>query len=278
MFDNVLVGVDGRQGGRDAIALARRLCAPEARIALAHVDGVGLDARPRRRPPSSRGSRTRWPRTLSLSGRRWTGAPWPSPPRWLANVRTVSLEFGRESGDIVRCLAEARPRDVEGGSAPTPWGGDLSDYRTLQGIRMPTRAEVYWGALSPRGSFTGADRSPPCASRSSSIRSDRDCGKPTVGRHFSPPRRRIADDGVRPIWRTTMAVYRVARHGAPRDQGANDAHRSGAEAPAAPKPRLKRRMGLWMVIALVVGNMVGSGIFLLPASLAAAAGPVSIFG
>lgn len=50
------------------------------------------------------------------------------------------------------------------------------------------------------------------------------------------------------------------------------------EAPAAPKPRLKRQMGLWMVIALVVGNMVGSGIFLLPASLAAAAGPVSIFG
>jgi hypothetical protein len=42
MFDNVLVGVDGRQGGRDAIALARRLCAPEARIALAHVDGSDL--------------------------------------------------------------------------------------------------------------------------------------------------------------------------------------------------------------------------------------------
>jgi hypothetical protein len=56
---------------------------------------------------------------------------------------TVRLEFD-ESGDIVRCRAEARQRDVEGGSAPTPWGGDLSDYRTLQGIRMPTRAEVYW--------------------------------------------------------------------------------------------------------------------------------------
>ncbi|HET8536059.1 MAG TPA: amino acid permease [Solirubrobacteraceae bacterium] len=33
-----------------------------------------------------------------------------------------------------------------------------------------------------------------------------------------------------------------------------------------------------MATALVVGNMVGSGIFLLPASLSSAAGPVSIFG
>lgn len=41
---------------------------------------------------------------------------------------------------------------------------------------------------------------------------------------------------------------------------------------------LKRTMGLWMATALVIGNMVGSGIFLLPASLAGAAGPVSIIG
>jgi APA family basic amino acid/polyamine antiporter len=37
-------------------------------------------------------------------------------------------------------------------------------------------------------------------------------------------------------------------------------------------------MGLWMATALVVGNMVGSGVFLLPASMADAAGPVSILG
>jgi APA family basic amino acid/polyamine antiporter len=48
--------------------------------------------------------------------------------------------------------------------------------------------------------------------------------------------------------------------------------------PAAAAPKLKRQMGLWMAVALVVGNMVGSGVFLLPASLAAAAGPVSIIG
>ncbi len=39
MFENILVGVDGRQGGRDAIALAKRLAAPHAAITLAHVYG-----------------------------------------------------------------------------------------------------------------------------------------------------------------------------------------------------------------------------------------------
>src|ERR671923_2314132 len=43
-------------------------------------------------------------------------------------------------------------------------------------------------------------------------------------------------------------------------------------------PKLKRSMGLWMATALVVGNMVGSGVFLLPATLAGAAGPVSMLG
>ncbi len=37
MFENVLVGVDGRLGGRDAIALASRLADQGARITLAHV-------------------------------------------------------------------------------------------------------------------------------------------------------------------------------------------------------------------------------------------------
>lgn len=39
MFDNVLVGVDGHQGGRDAIALARQLAAPGARLTLAYIYG-----------------------------------------------------------------------------------------------------------------------------------------------------------------------------------------------------------------------------------------------
>ena len=34
-------------------------------------------------------------------------------------------------------------------------------------------------------------------------------------------------------------------------------------------PELKRDLGTWMSTALVAGNMIGSGVFLLPASLAA---------
>ena len=39
MFRNVLVGVDGHPGGRDAIALASELAAPDGVITLAHVYG-----------------------------------------------------------------------------------------------------------------------------------------------------------------------------------------------------------------------------------------------
>jgi nucleotide-binding universal stress UspA family protein len=42
MFSEVLVGVDGAEGGRDAIALAKQLAHPDAKIALAHVYGAGL--------------------------------------------------------------------------------------------------------------------------------------------------------------------------------------------------------------------------------------------
>ena len=42
MFKNAVVGIDGEQGGRDAVALARQLRGPGGRIALAHIYGVGL--------------------------------------------------------------------------------------------------------------------------------------------------------------------------------------------------------------------------------------------
>jgi APA family basic amino acid/polyamine antiporter len=41
------------------------------------------------------------------------------------------------------------------------------------------------------------------------------------------------------------------------------------------RPKLERSLGLWMATALVVGNMVGSGVFGLPASLAST-GPISL--
>lgn len=40
---------------------------------------------------------------------------------------------------------------------------------------------------------------------------------------------------------------------------------------------MKKQLGIWMLTALVVGNMIGSGVFLLPASLANF-GTISIFG
>jgi L-asparagine transporter-like permease len=43
----------------------------------------------------------------------------------------------------------------------------------------------------------------------------------------------------------------------------------------AETPKLKRALGLWMTTALVLGNVIGSGVFLLPASLASEAGPVA---
>ena len=44
MFDNVIVGVDGRDGGADAIALTRRLAAPGAVFTFAHVYDVPMAA------------------------------------------------------------------------------------------------------------------------------------------------------------------------------------------------------------------------------------------
>jgi nucleotide-binding universal stress UspA family protein len=39
MFQNVIVGVDGRPNGRDAIALAMRLLADDGKLTLAHIHG-----------------------------------------------------------------------------------------------------------------------------------------------------------------------------------------------------------------------------------------------
>jgi nucleotide-binding universal stress UspA family protein len=49
MFNDVLIGVDGRQGGRDALALARQLVAAGGRLTMAHAYADGL-IRDHRRP------------------------------------------------------------------------------------------------------------------------------------------------------------------------------------------------------------------------------------
>ena len=45
---------------------------------------------------------------------------------------------------------------------------------------------------------------------------------------------------------------------------------------ASSRPALRRELGVGMATALVIGNVIGSGVFLLPSSLAAEAGPVSL--
>ena len=42
MFDDILIGVDGRHGGHDAVALARRLASEDSRFTFAHIYGAGL--------------------------------------------------------------------------------------------------------------------------------------------------------------------------------------------------------------------------------------------
>lgn len=58
-------------------------------------------------------------------------------------VRAEATFTFDEAGDIVAVRAEERPR-AEAGNTPTPWAGTFSDYRALGGVRVPTRALVWW--------------------------------------------------------------------------------------------------------------------------------------
>lgn len=73
MFDKAAVGVDGRSGGRDAIALAGYLAAAPSGIVLAHVDSPSRRGATRRRDHGGRRSAS----VMTVRPR----ATWPSPPR-----------------------------------------------------------------------------------------------------------------------------------------------------------------------------------------------------
>ena len=63
MFRQIVVGVDEQSGGRDAIALAKRLLAPDGELTLAHVvahDGHGY------RVPAAAYDPVRWARPAQL--------------------------------------------------------------------------------------------------------------------------------------------------------------------------------------------------------------------
>ena len=61
----------------------------------------------------------------------------------------VELEFD-DGGDIVRSSSQMRLFEVGKRWVPTPWAGEFRDYELLGGIRIPTRAEVYWDLDSGR--------------------------------------------------------------------------------------------------------------------------------
>jgi hypothetical protein len=57
----------------------------------------------------------------------------------------ASLEFSfNEDDEVTRVYAEERHRRVGDGFEPTPWSGYWEDYRTHNGIRIPTTGEVVW--------------------------------------------------------------------------------------------------------------------------------------
>ena len=66
MFDNVVVGVDDYEAGRDALELAKQLVSPDGR----HAAGLrrGGHARYPARTPTPSGSST-------TAGARWSGSP-----------------------------------------------------------------------------------------------------------------------------------------------------------------------------------------------------------
>lgn len=63
----------------------------------------------------------------------------------------VVLHFDAE-GDIEAMSTDARPRVVGKEPVLTPWGGTYGDYRVVNGVRLPTTADV--ASVLPEGRFT----------------------------------------------------------------------------------------------------------------------------
>ena len=61
----------------------------------------------------------------------------------------VELQFDT-AGDIVQATG-TRPFPLGKTFVPTPWGGDFSDYASLNGTRIPTHGQAWWEL--PEGRF-----------------------------------------------------------------------------------------------------------------------------
>jgi hypothetical protein len=62
----------------------------------------------------------------------------------------VDLEADAE-GRVLSAAAPDRPRGLGKTFVATPWRGTFDDYKTFDGVRVPTLAEVSW--LLPDGPF-----------------------------------------------------------------------------------------------------------------------------
>jgi nucleotide-binding universal stress UspA family protein len=136
MFFNILVGVDGHEGGRDAIALAKQLAKPWGRISLAHV--YGDDWKPGRDGPLSRVAR--YQRSHQLLARE----------RGLASLEArLFVSNGRPVGRALHELAERRGCDllVVGASRRRPLGRVVFGDDTRASLNGAPCAV----AIAPRG-------------------------------------------------------------------------------------------------------------------------------
>jgi hypothetical protein len=64
---------------------------------------------------------------------------------------TIEFEIDRK-GQVLGATAPTRPRIVGKSVLETPWSGTFAEYRMLDGIRVPTKAEATWHLDG--GSFT----------------------------------------------------------------------------------------------------------------------------
>ena len=60
--------------------------------------------------------------------------------------------LSRLPGRVLGASAPDRPRGLGKTFVETPWGGTFAEYKTFDGLSVPTRAEVAW--LLPGGPFT----------------------------------------------------------------------------------------------------------------------------
>lgn len=60
--------------------------------------------------------------------------------------------YFNEKGEIVRLISQDRYREVDGDFVKTEWAGNYTNYKEINGVKVPTDIEVIWNL--PQGEFT----------------------------------------------------------------------------------------------------------------------------